>query len=105
LQGPKKRCNLTLFLTEGLSSAPAYSDFRLSEQKICERGKLMLCCPPDSSKQTSSKQENHWDPRTSALLEETLAFLLTLPQSSTQRQAKAEEGLSVEVSEAAAEKE
>lgn len=65
----------------------------------------MLCCPPDSSKQTPSKQENNWDPRASALLEETLAFPLTLPQSSTQRQAKAEEGLRVEVSEATAKKE
>lgn len=61
--------------------------------------------PPDSSKQTPGEQGSHWDPRTSALLEETLASQLNLPQSSTQGQAKAKAGLSVEVSEATAEKE
>lgn len=42
---------------------------------------------------------------TPALLEETLAFPLDLPQSSTQGQAKAKEGLRVEETEATAEKE
>lgn len=52
------------------------------------RGKTKLCLPPDPPEQTLSRQRSHWDPRTSALLQETLTSQLNLPQSFTQGQAR-----------------